>query len=159
MADLAIIYDSVDIKGFEALPFKRDPIWVVGKTNHPLFTKHLKTTAIQFKETLDYEHISFHEGGVLDELVSEARRKTGRTPSHDIKVIRVNSLFKFVEAGLGLGIIGERYLMPFMKKSILQALPIADDWASRNLVWVYPRGQAASPTVRKFLKYLGEKNF
>lgn len=159
LADLAIIYDSVDIKGFESLPFKQDPIWIVGKKGHPLFQKHKGLTSIMFEKTLGYEHISYHEGGVLDELISEARRKIGRSLSYDVKVIRVNSLFKFVEAGLGLGIIGERDLRPFMEKQQLQALKIADDWASRNLVCVYPKGQAASPTVIKFLECLAEKNF
>lgn len=108
------------------------------------------------KKPLISNHISFHEGGVLDELVAEAKRKAGRTSIYDTKVLRVNSLLKCVEAGLGLAVIGERDLQPHLKNSNLKGLRLADKWASRNLVFVFPKGQAASPTVSKFLKYLAE---
>jgi hypothetical protein len=65
LADLAIIYDSVDMKGFEIMPYKQDPVWIAGKKDHPLFLNHSGKKRIYFKETLDFEHISFHEGGLL----------------------------------------------------------------------------------------------
>jgi len=157
LADLAIIYDSVDMQGFEIMPYKQDPVWIVGQKDHPLFLNHSGKKRIYFKETLGFEHISFHEGGVLDELVAEARRKAGRTATYNIKVLRVNSLLKCVEAGLGLAVIGERDLQPHLKNSNLKGLRLADKWASRNLVCVFPKGQAASPTVSKFLEYLAER--
>jgi DNA-binding transcriptional LysR family regulator len=156
VADLAIIYDSVDIKGFESFQFKQDPIWVVGKKDHPLFVKHSSSSPILFEDTLDFEHISYHEGSVLDELVSEARRKKGRSFSYDTKVNRTNSLLKCVEAGLGLGIISKRDLTPYLKNDNLHAVKLADAWATRNRVCVYPKGQAASPIVKKFLRYLAK---
>ncbi|MFT5700118.1 MAG: DNA-binding transcriptional LysR family regulator [Desulforhopalus sp.] len=156
LADLAIIYDSVDMKGFEILPYKEDPIWIVGKKDHPLFIDHSDDSTVYFTDTLAYDHISFHEGGVLDELIAEARRKKGRSSKYDIKVLRVNSLLKCVEAGLGLGVIGQRDLQPHLQNSNLKNLRLADSWAARNLVCVFPKGQAASPTVRMFLKYLAE---
>ena len=154
LADLAIIYDSVDVRGFEIMPYKEDSIWIVGRKEHPLFLYHSGTKPLYFKETLDFEYISFHEGGVLDELVAEARRKEGRTSKYTFKVLRVNSLLKCVEAGLGLAVIGERDLQPFLNNSNLKGIRLADAWASRNLVCVFSKGQAASPTVRRFLEYL-----
>lgn len=154
LADLAIIYDSVNLKGFEVMPYKQDPIWIVGEKDHPLFLNHSPDEPIFFKETLAYPHISFHEGGVLDELIVEARRKEGRSFKAEIKVLRVNSLLKCVEAGLGLGVIGERDLQPHLQNKNLRSLRLADNWAARKLVCVFPKGQAASPTVRKFLEYL-----
>ena len=154
IADLAIIYDSLDIEGFEVVPFKEDPLWVVGRKDHPLFSMYGDRHSIPFEKTLDFEHISYHEGGVLDELISDARREIGRNGRFNIKVFRVNSLFRFIEAGLGLGIIGDRDLQPHLKNSNLKALRLTDQWASRNLVCVYHKGQAASPTVQRFLEYL-----
>ena len=59
-----------------------------------------------------------------------------------------------MEAGLGLGIIGERDLEPYRGMGNLKFIPLSDDWAVRQLVCVYPKGQAASPAVETFLKYL-----
>lgn len=154
LADLAVIYDTVPLKGFSVRPYKNDPVWVVGKAEHPIFARHAGAASIFFEETFEFDHISFHEGGVLDELVSEAFRRKHKIPKYDIKVLRSNSLIKCVEAGLGLGIIGERDLLPHLQNPQLKALPLADGWASRNLVCVYPKGQAASPTVRNFLACL-----
>lgn len=157
LADLVIIYDTVDCcTGYETMHFKKNPVWVVGSHDHPLFLKHNANEPIYFKDTLNYDYISFHEGGVLDELVAEARRKEGKTVKHDIKVMRVNSLLKCVEAGLGLGVIGEKDLRPFLKERNLKALPLADEWASRNIVCVYPSAQTSSPIVKSFLECLAE---
>lgn len=157
LADLAIVYDSIKLKGFSTLAYKKDPLWIVGSCDHPLFMRHEEKTPVMFKETLDFEHLSYHDGGVLDELIAEARRREGRTVNHSFKLLRVNSLLKCAEAGLGLGVIGERDLLPHQDNKKLSTLPLADEWASRNLVCTYPKGQAVAPTVRNFLNYLDEK--
>lgn len=154
LADLAIIYDSVNTKGFEIHPYKNDPIWIVAQKDHPFFVTHPDNTPVHFRDTIGYDHISYREGGVLDELIAEAMRKEGRTPKYNVKLLRVNSLLKCVEAGLGIGVIGERDLLPHFKNKNLKFMPLADDWAVRNLVCVYSKGQFASPTVRRFLEYL-----
>jgi len=156
LADLAIIYDTGELVGFEAMPFKKDPVWVLGNHEHPLFKDHDGKSPIDFCKTLDYEHISLLEGSVLDELIAEAMRKEGRNPKYNIKLIRFNSLLKCVEAGLGLGIIGEKDLLPHLNKNNLKAAPLSDSWASRDLVFAFPRGQAASPLVSSFLECFPE---
>lgn len=45
--------------------------------------------------------------------------------------------FKCVKAGLGLGIIGEKDLLPYSKDKNLKAAPLSDGWASRNLVFAF----------------------
>ncbi len=110
VSDMATIYDSVDTRGFELKPFKEDHVWVVGHKDNPLFLEKRDSNTVFFNETLGYEHISFHEGGVLDDLVSEARKGHRKSLKYTVRVQRVNSLIRCVEAGLGLGIIGERDL-------------------------------------------------
>ena len=154
VSDMAIIYDTVDTTGFELKPFKEDQVWVVGHKDHPLFLEKKDSDAVFFKETLDYEHISFHEGGVLDDLISEARKSSRKALKYTVRVQRINSLIRCVEAGLGIGIIGERDLQPHVKNTNLAMLRLADKWASRNLVCAYPQGQAASPSLKRFLQYL-----
>lgn len=157
LADLAMVYDSVNLKGMQTLPFKQDTIWIVGNREHPLFLNGKEQSSVLFKDTLDYEHISYHDGGVLDDLIADARRKEGRSAKHRIKLLRVHSLLRCVEAGLGLGIINDRDLQHSWQNRNLKSLPLADDWAVRKLVCVFPKGQDASPTVRKFLDYLADK--
>lgn len=154
VSDMAIIYDSVDTTGLELKPFKEDHVWVVGHKDHPLFLDKNDCDTVSFKETLEYEHISFHEGGVLDELVSEAGKRNKKSLKYTVRVQRINSLIRCVEAGLGLGIIGERDLQPHLTNANLAMLRLADKWASLNLVCAYPQGQAASLPLKRFLQYL-----
>lgn len=154
MADLAMVYDSVNMRGFEVVPYKQDPVWIVGHKDHPLFTRFPTNSAVYYRDTFEYEHIAYHDGGVLDDLVAEARRKEKNSPRCALKMLRVNSLMRCVEAGLGLGVVGERDIEAHRKNPHISALPLADHWAHRNLVCVYSKGQAASPVVKRFLEYL-----
>ena len=156
-ADMAIVHDSVNMKGMENLPFKKDTIWIVGHKTHPLFQKYKRKNSILFKDTLDYDHISYHDGGVLDTRIAEARKKEKKPAKSKIRLWKVHSLLRCVEAGLGLGIISDRDLQQTWRKQNLKSLRIADDWASSNLVCVFPKGNTASPVVKVFLDYLGEK--
>jgi DNA-binding transcriptional LysR family regulator len=159
VADMAIIYDSVDTRGLKLLPFKKDQVWVVAHRDHPLFRDHGVTDTVFFDKTLEYKHISFHDGGVLDDLVSEARKKNHRSLKYDIWVQRIPSLIKCVEAGLGLGIIGERDLKLHLNNPHIKAVRLADSWASRDLVCAFPRGDSISPPLKKFLEYLDVEAF
>ncbi len=154
LADLVMIYDSVDTSGYETKLFKEDPVYIIGREDHPLFQKHKSDKPIEYHKTLKYEHISFHEGGILDELISEARRQEGMSLNYDTKVMRVNSLLKCAEADLGLGIVGAEHLLPILKKRRLRAIPLADSWASRNIISVYAKAHAASPITSAFLECL-----
>ncbi|WP_417783633.1 LysR family transcriptional regulator [Terasakiella pusilla] len=156
LADLVLISDTTVTKGFDVVPYAHDPVWIVGKSGHPVFGTTRRTTPVSFEDTLKYEHISFHEGGVLDELVAEATRKAGRTPSYKTKVMRFGSLRTCVQAGLGLGFIRESLAKPYINKTDLDGRPLKDEWASRNLVCAVPKGQAKAPVVLKFLACLKE---
>ncbi|WP_135078913.1 LysR family transcriptional regulator [Terasakiella sp. SH-1] len=152
LADLIVISDTAVTKGFDTVEFDHDPVWVIGQKGHPVFEKRAKMTPVSFADTLDYEHISFHEGGVLDELVAEASRKAGRVPSYKTKVMRFGSLRNCAQAGLGLGFIRESLARPFLKNTDLDGRPLSDEWAKRELICVVPKGQVEAPVIAKFIE-------
>ncbi len=154
LADLCIVYDTGDLAGFEKLVFKEDFVWVVGSADHPLFATREEGAPIHFRETFEYEHISLLEGGALDEILEEVRRKAGQSSKPDIKVMRVSSLIHCVRAGLGLGILGEKDLRPHLDDETLKAAPLADKWALRHVYSVFPKGQKCSPALNSFLQHL-----
>jgi DNA-binding transcriptional LysR family regulator len=156
MADFVIVSDTEKVKGFEIAPYAHDPVWVVGNTQHPIFKGRSAHKTIMFKETMDYEHLSFHEGGVLDELVAQASRQEGCTPQYNIKIMRYDSLRNCAEAGLGLGFIRQSTLLPYLKGRNLKGLPLGDNWASRELICVYPKAKALNPVISRFLECLNE---
>ncbi len=152
LADLIIISDTAVAKGFDTVPYDQDPVWVVGQRGHPVFENTSQDEPISFIDTLEFEHISFHEGGVLDDLVAEASRKAGRIPSYKTKVMRFGTLRNCALAGLGLGFSRQSLIQPFLNNPDLDGRPLADEWAERELICVAPKGQINAPIVAKFLK-------
>ncbi len=152
LADLVIISDTAVAKGFDTVPFDQDPVWIVGRKGHPVFENTPEDKPVSFLDTLEFEHISFHEGGVLDELVAEASRKAGRVPSYKTKVMRFGSLRNCAQAGLGLGFSRQSLIKPFLKNPDLDGRPLSDEWAERELICVAPRGQITTPLITKFLE-------
>ncbi|MCB2099348.1 MAG: LysR family transcriptional regulator [Rhodobacterales bacterium] len=156
LADLVVVSDTEDTRGFQVAPYATDPIWVLGSAGHPLFRGRAEGEPIPFAETLDHEHLSLHLGGVLDELVVEGARRAGRTPLRRVEVMRFDALRRCAEAGLGLGFLRASSVRPFTDKGTLRGHPLADDWADRRLVCVYPKGQDASPVMNLFLDLIQE---
>lgn len=155
--DVAIVTDTTKSTGLDESHFGTDPVWVIGPHGHPLFAEHKAGAAIPFAEAMKYEVISLHEGGVLDELVLKAARKTGTTVKRAFRVSRYDSLRRLVEEGMGIGFLRESNIRPFLKAYALDAAPIADDWSHRELKIVWPRGVALDPAVRQFIDFLKGK--
>lgn len=105
-------------------------------------------------DAVKYQVISLHEGGVLDELVLKAARKSGATIKRAFRVSRFDSLRRLVEEGMGIGFLRESNIRPFLKAYALQAAPIADGWARQKLEIVWLRGATLDPAARRFLEFL-----
>ena len=157
LADLVIIYDTGNLDGYVTKLYKEDPIYVIGRKDHPLFDKHPKGKPIKYKQTLGYELVSLHEGGWLDELIGSASREEGEMLHYDTKVMRVHTMLRCIEAGLGLGFFGAHDLAEILEQKNLVAAPLAEDWAARNIVCAYPKGQAEAPIMTSFLNDLFEE--
>ncbi len=156
-SDLALVTDIKSRTGLESCHFGTDPVWVIGPRGHPLFDGRAAGASVPFSEAVKYRVISLHEGGVLDELVLKAARKSDATIKRAFRVSRFDSLRRLVEEGMGIGFLRESNIRPFLKAYALQAAPIADGWAQRDLEIVWLRGATLDPAVRQFVEFLKSK--
>ena len=154
LLDLVLIADNTDTRGFDVRPYANDPVWVVGASDHPLFKGRKSGKPMKFEDTLDHEHLSFHEGGALDDLIAKATQKAKRQPDRRINVVRYDALRRCVSAGLGLGFMRESSALPYLDQDDMKGVPLSDDWANSRLISVFPRAQDVSPVVDRFLKLL-----
>lgn len=152
--DLALVADIKNRAGLEACRFGNDPVWVIGPQGHPLFDGRDAGSSVPFSDAVKYQVISLHEGGVLDELVLKAARKSGATIKRAFRVSRFDSLRRLVEEGMGIGFLRESNIKPFMKAYAVQAAPIADDWGQQELKMVWLRGATLDPAARQFIDFL-----
>jgi DNA-binding transcriptional LysR family regulator len=152
--DIALVTDMRDLTGLDSCHFSTDPVWVIGPSGHPLFEKRDKDGGISFADAMQYEVISLHQGGALDDLVLAAAQKLGSPIKRALRVSRNDSLRRLVEAGLGIGFLRESNVKPFLTTFAIEGAPLADDWAKRTLKVVWPRGVALEPAAQRFLDFL-----
>lgn len=152
--DVALVADIKNRTGLEVRHFGNDPVWVIGPQDHPLFDGRETGASVPFSEAVKYEVISLHEGGVLDELVLKAARKSGATLKRAYRVSRFDSLRRLVEEGMGIGFLRESNIRPFLKAYTLQAAPISDGWGQQELKMVWLRGATLDPAARQFIDFL-----
>jgi DNA-binding transcriptional LysR family regulator len=152
--DIALVTDMRDLTGLDSCHFSTDPVWVIGPSGHSLFEKRDKDGGISFADAMQYEVISLHQGGALDDLVLAAAQKLGSPIKRALRVSRNDSLRRLVEAGLGIGFLRESNVKPFLTTFAIEGAPLSDDWAKRTLKVVWPRGVALEPAAQRFLDFL-----
>jgi DNA-binding transcriptional LysR family regulator len=152
--DIALVTDLCDKTGLNTWYFAPDPVWVIGPSEHPLFEKRDAAGAISFADAMQYEVISLHQGGALDELVLSAAQKLGSSIKRALRVSRNDSLRRLVEAGLGIGFLRESNAKPYLKTFAIEGAPLADDWAKRELQIAWLHDVALSPAAQRFLDFL-----
>lgn len=152
--EIALVTDRCDLTHLDSWHFSADPVWVLGPSEHPLFAKRDANGAIAFADAMQYEVISLHQGGALDELVLEAAQKLGSPIKRALRVSRNDSLRRLVEAGLGIGFLRESNIKPFLKTFALEAAPLSDAWAKRELKIACLHGATLEPAAKSFLDFL-----
>jgi len=155
--EIALVTDMCDLGGLETCHFSADIVWVLGPSEHPLFKKRDAEGAIAFADAMQYEVISLHQGGALDELVLAAAKKLGSPIKRALRVSRNDSLRRLVEAGLGIGFLRESNAKPYLSAFALEGAPLADKWAKRELKIAWLKGATLDPATKRFLDFLRQE--
>jgi DNA-binding transcriptional LysR family regulator len=152
--EIALVTDMCDLAGLDICRFGADPVWVIGPSEHPLFAKRDADGAVAFADAMQYEVISLHQGGALDELVLAAAQQLGSPLKRALRVSRNDSLRRLVEAGLGIGFLSESNAKPYLKTFAIEGAPLADDWAKRELKIAWLQDATLAPAAQRFLDFL-----
>lgn len=152
--EVALLTDMCDLTNLDTCHFSADPVWVIGPSEHPLFEKRDKAGAIAFADAMQYEVISLHQGGALDELVLQAAEALGQPVKRALRVSRNDSLRRLVEAGLGIGFLRESNAKPYLSAFALEGAPLSDEWAHRTLKIAWQKGAALDAAAQCFLDFL-----
>lgn len=152
--EVALLTDLCDMTGLDSCHFSSDPVWVIGPSEHPLFEKRDRDGAIAFADAMQYEVISLHQGGALDELVLQAAEALGQPVKRALRVSRNDSLRRLVEAGLGIGFLRESNAKPYLSAFALEGAPLSDEWAHRTLKIAWQKGAPLDAAAQSFLDFL-----
>jgi DNA-binding transcriptional LysR family regulator len=157
-ADLAILADNSPRGDLKHDVFCDDPIWVVTPKGHPLISDGTNPKPVKFSDAAKYDIISLHEGGVIDDLISEAASKLKLDMHPHIKVVRFGSLRQMIAAGLGIGFLRKSSVAGYVGHMNISGAPIADDWAKRQLLIAHEGDENLTSSARTFRDYLLKKS-
>lgn len=139
-ADLGIISGEIEDFGLEAIRFSTDRLMLAVPQGHVL-SRH---TCVKLHDTMDFEHISLHEGSTLLDFLRRQFRRNGFDRVLRIQVRSFEAMCRVIEAGVGIGVVPESAARRHSQTMRINLLELSDDWAVRDR-FVLVRNREALP--------------
>lgn len=142
--DVGIVMEGVRLDGLEHFPYRSDRLVAVVPRGHPL-----KRRAVAFASILDFDLVGLDSTAAMMRLLRDAARAAGKPLRLRIEVRSFESVCKFVQAGMGIGILPEAAARNFAPAMGLRLVRLTDEWARRSMyVCVRDLAVASSATKR-----------
>ncbi|MGH9450641.1 MAG: LysR family transcriptional regulator [Terriglobia bacterium] len=135
----------------EVIPVSRDEVQVVVAAGHPL----AKSRSVTVEEVANHPLIlpkTGHTRVVLDRLLRDYRERV----QISMELASVETIKKFVGAGLGISLISRAYAQPEVAAGLLKLIPLEGQKLFRELGLVYRRDRYLSLPAKVFIEAVRE---
>ena len=149
--DLGIVTLPLTASNMEVIPMFRDEVQVVVPKSHPL----AKNRTVTVKELVAHPLIlpkTGHTRNVMDRLLREYRDQL----QISMELASVESIKKFVGAGLGISLLSRTYAQPEVPAGILKLIPLEGQKLFRELGLIYRRDRYLSLPAKVFIEVVRE---
>lgn len=144
--DLGICHPQAGIGALQARPYRRDRLLLAVPQRHPLAA----LPAVRFADTLDHDQIGLHGHSAIDLAMARAAAAAGKPLRLRVRVTGLDAMCRMIAAGLGIGLVPDRAFALLRGVGTLQAVPLLDDWAEREIL-LLARDFAALPVTARLL--------
>jgi DNA-binding transcriptional LysR family regulator len=149
--DLGIITLPQTANNTEVIPVFRDEVQLVVPKNHPL-GKNKSVTAEMIAQYPLILPKTGHTRVVIDRLLREYRGHI----QISMELASVETIKKFVGAGLGISLISRTYAQPEVMAGVLKLIPLEGQKIHRELGLVYRRDRYLSLPAKVFIEVVRE---
>jgi LysR family transcriptional regulator, low CO2-responsive transcriptional regulator len=149
--ELGIVTLPITATNMDVIPVFKDEMQVVVPVNHPMARKRVATV----EEVANYPLILPKTGNtrvVIDRLLRDYRQHV----QISMELASVETIKKFVGAGLGISIISRTYAQPEVTANLLKLIPLEGDKLFRELGLVYRRDRYLSLPAKVFIEAVRE---
>ena len=129
VAELGIVAATADSGGLETYPFRTDRFVLVVPHGHTL----AGLERIAFADVLDLDLVGLDQASALQRFLAEQAARLGRRPKLRVRLRSFDAVCRMVEAGVGVGIVPETTAHGAAQTLAIWAVPLADEWAERQL--------------------------
>ncbi|WP_108610475.1 LysR family transcriptional regulator [Aminobacter sp. MSH1] len=132
--------------------FRQDRLVLVAPTGHWLSANE----KVSLLDCLDEPFVGLDDGAAIQKYLSSHAARMGRVLQPRIKLRSFESVCRMVASGVGITIVPESVVTNEMLANGISAIPMSDDWASRELCICLPGEAALNPIVDQLVKDLKE---
>jgi DNA-binding transcriptional LysR family regulator len=150
LADIGIMVANRPLEGLNARPYRSDRLVVMMPPGHPLSRRK----RIRFADTLAFDHVGLPRGTSLCETFLDEAGKLDKPLKLRIQATSFEGLVLMVSAGLGIGVLPEGSVVPFLEARRVVARPLAEPWAIRQLLVVTGEGRPMTRVARLLAEHL-----
>ena len=134
----------------QSRPYRTDRLVLVVPAAHAL-SSH---AAINFEEVLDWDIVGLHANSSISLAMRAAAAAAGRPLRQRIQVTGLDAMCRMIDNGLGVGLLPDRAFALMHGVGRLQAVPLTDAWAQRELRVVARDFEALPVTARLLVEHL-----
>jgi DNA-binding transcriptional LysR family regulator len=145
--DMGIVTLPLTANNLDVIPVYRDEVQVVVPKNHPL----AKNRSVTVEEMSHYPLVIPKTGRtrvMLDRLLRDYRNHL----QISMELASVETIKKFVGAGLGISIISRTYAQPEVAAGVLKLIPLEGQKLYRDLGLIYRRDRYLSLPAKVFIE-------
>jgi len=149
-ADLGVCNVAVGTGELQTLPYRQDQLVLIVPQGHPLAS----ADAIDFVQTLDWDHVGLHATSSIYLAMREAAAAAGRSIRLRIHVTGLDAMCRMIHNGLGVGVMPRRAFELMHGVGKLACVPLQDDWAHRRIELVARDFSTLPVTARLLVDHL-----
>jgi DNA-binding transcriptional LysR family regulator len=142
--DVGIVAGKVPVEGLEAIHFATDRLVVAVPEQHDL----AKLATASFHATLDYPHITLHEGSTLFAFLTAGATDLGRNIRVRTQVQSFEAMCRMIEASVGIGILPISCAERSLRHMKIRLIELSDSWAVRER-FIIVRSVATLPSYAR----------
>jgi DNA-binding transcriptional LysR family regulator len=103
---------------------------------------------------LDFDLVGLDQASALQRFLAERAARIGRRPRLRVRLRSFDAVCRMVEAGVGVGIVPETTARSAARTLAICAVPLADEWAVRQLRLCVRSLAALPPHARRLAEHL-----
>jgi DNA-binding transcriptional LysR family regulator len=127
--DIGIVAGLVRTESLETIPYRSDRLVLVVPRAHVL----AGTAAVDFSDTLDYDHIGLQESSAIHGFLRQVCNQLHRPLKLRIQVGNFEAACRMIEATVGVAILPESAARRHAQVMAIAIVPLADPWAIRSM--------------------------
>lgn len=153
-ADIGLCGGDIAAEGLAVRPYLEDRFALIVSVDHPLAQR----SCLFLAEALPYEIIGFPDNSAANTLLRSVSDRLGVAPKMSVLVENNDTLFRMIEANVGIGLISECAARRYARNTPVRIIPLKDEGAVRNLCVCARDFDALPPFGKRFLDILFEES-